>query len=73
MHNPLSTAPWDSRTAGAIKHDASFYGKCMLGGVLACGTTHAVMTPIDVAKCNMQVGTYSFTMKRKSGGEKRRV
>lgn len=27
----------------------------MLGGVLACGVTHAGITPLDVAKCNMQV------------------
>ena len=27
----------------------------MLGGVLACGLTHAGITPLDVAKCNMQV------------------
>jgi solute carrier family 25 phosphate transporter 3 len=27
----------------------------MLGGVLACGFTHAGVTPLDVAKCNMQV------------------
>jgi solute carrier family 25 phosphate transporter 3 len=27
----------------------------MLGGVLACGLTHAVITPLDVTKCNMQV------------------
>jgi solute carrier family 25 (mitochondrial phosphate transporter), member 3 len=29
----------------------------MLGGVLACGLTHAGITPLDVAKCNMQVST----------------
>jgi solute carrier family 25 (mitochondrial phosphate transporter), member 3 len=29
----------------------------MLGGVLACGLTHAGITPLDVAKCNMQVYT----------------
>ena len=29
----------------------------MLGGVLACGVTHAGITPLDVAKCNMQVST----------------
>ena len=30
----------------------------MLGGVLACGLTHAGITPLDVAKCNMQVSTF---------------
>ena len=27
----------------------------MVAGILACGTTHAAMTPLDVTKCNMQV------------------
>jgi len=27
----------------------------MLGGALACGVTHAGITPLDVTKCNMQV------------------
>ncbi len=30
----------------------------MLGGVLACGITHAGITPLDVTKCNMQVGEF---------------
>jgi solute carrier family 25 phosphate transporter 3 len=33
----------------------------MLGGVLACGLTHAGMTPLDVAKCNMQVNPKKYT------------
>ncbi len=35
-------------------HDLSYYSKCMLGGALACGFTHAGITPLDVTKCNMQ-------------------
>jgi len=38
-----------------VPHTYSYYAKCMLGGVLACGLTHAVITPLDVTKCNMQV------------------
>ncbi|KAL6075907.1 Mitochondrial carrier protein [Balamuthia mandrillaris] len=34
--------------------DPSFYGKCMLGGVLACGLTHASVVSLDVAKCRAQ-------------------
>lgn len=30
----------------------------MLGGVLACGITHAGITPLDVAKCNIQVSLF---------------
>jgi solute carrier family 25 phosphate transporter 3 len=32
----------------------------MLGGVLACGITHAGITPLDVAKCNMQVNPAKY-------------
>ncbi|PCH44164.1 mitochondrial carrier protein [Wolfiporia cocos MD-104 SS10] len=46
---------WDARHLGPVPHDASYYSKCLVGGVLACGTTHAGITPLDVTKCNMQV------------------
>lgn len=46
---------WDARLVHAVPHDNSYYGKCMLGGALACGLTHAAVTPLDVTKCNMQV------------------
>lgn len=44
-----------SRYLGPVPHDAAYYGKALLGGALACGLTHAGITPVDVAKCNMQV------------------
>lgn len=28
----------------------------MIGGAIACGGTHTMVTPLDVVKCNMQVG-----------------
>lgn len=37
------------------KHDLSYYGKCMLGGVLACGFTHTGIVPLDIVKCRKQV------------------
>jgi solute carrier family 25 phosphate transporter 3 len=36
-------------------HDASYYMKCMFGGMLACGLTHTAMVPLDVMKCKKQV------------------
>jgi hypothetical protein len=48
------------RYLGPVPHDSSYYAKCMLGGALACGVTHAGITPLDVAKCNMQVGSISI-------------
>lgn len=35
-------------------HDLSYYGKCMTGGVLACGLTHALVCPLDIVKCRKQ-------------------
>lgn len=53
--------PWNSRYAGHVPHDTNYYAKCLLGGVLACGLTHAVITPLDVTKCNMQVNPAKYT------------
>ncbi|KAI0925076.1 hypothetical protein AcW1_007018 [Taiwanofungus camphoratus] len=55
MAHLAPSGKWDARYLGPVPHDASYYSKCMLGGVLACGITHAGITPLDVTKCNMQV------------------
>ncbi|KAJ7077889.1 mitochondrial carrier domain-containing protein [Mycena belliarum] len=52
---------WDARFVGPVPHDLSYYSKCMLGGALACGVTHAGITPLDVAKCNMQVNPLKYS------------
>jgi hypothetical protein len=39
----------------ADKHDASYYAKCMVGGIFACGLTHAAICPLDIIKCRKQV------------------
>jgi solute carrier family 25 phosphate transporter 3 len=44
----MSTKPSDV-------HDATYYFKCMIGGMLACGLTHAAIVPLDVVKCMRQV------------------
>lgn len=36
-------------------HDTSYYLKCMLGGAIACGATHMIVTPLDLVKCRRQV------------------
>ena len=43
----------------ADKHDASYYAKCMVGGIFACGLTHAAICPLDIIKCRKQVTTSS--------------
>ncbi|KAI9244491.1 mitochondrial inorganic phosphate transporter, partial [Phascolomyces articulosus] len=32
-----------------------YFVTCALGGVLACGPTHSLMTPLDLVKCRLQV------------------
>ncbi|GBG25200.1 Phosphate carrier protein, mitochondrial [Hondaea fermentalgiana] len=38
----------------AVKHDNKYYATCMMGGVIACGTTHTSLVPLDIAKISMQ-------------------
>ena len=35
-------------------HDLSYYRKCCLGGILACGLTHTAVCPMDIMKCRLQ-------------------
>ncbi len=39
----------------ADKHDATYYFKCMIGGIFACGLTHTLTTPLDLIKCRKQI------------------
>lgn len=32
-------------------HDAKYYGKCMVGGLMACGLTHTAVVTLDLVKC----------------------
>jgi len=36
-------------------HDASYYMKCMIGGIFSCGLTHTAVVPLDIIKCRRQV------------------
>ncbi|KAI8823718.1 putative mitochondrial carrier family [Fimicolochytrium jonesii] len=56
-----SKKPWDARLAGPVPHDATYYAKCFMSGIVACGTTHTAMTPLDVTKCSMQVNPAKYT------------
>jgi hypothetical protein len=38
----------------------AYWGACALGGLLACGTTHTFVTPLDLVKCNMQANPKAF-------------
>ncbi|KAI6149302.1 mitochondrial carrier protein [Pisolithus tinctorius] len=60
MSHLQPTRKWDARYIGIVPHDNTYYAKCLMGGALACGLTHAAMTPIDVVKCNMQVNPAKY-------------
>jgi len=49
--SPTSPAP--------AYHSMDYYAKCMFGGVLACGLTHAAVVTLDVAKCRAQAHSLS--------------
>lgn len=36
-------------------HDANYYAKCMVGGILSCGLTHTAIVTLDLIKCRRQV------------------
>ncbi|KAM0751289.1 hypothetical protein T439DRAFT_356119, partial [Meredithblackwellia eburnea MCA 4105] len=42
-------------SGGIVLYSAQFYAACALGGLLACGATHAFVTPLDLVKCRKQV------------------
>ncbi|XP_067620040.1 phosphate carrier protein, mitochondrial-like [Eurosta solidaginis] len=32
-----------------------YFQLCMIGGIISCGSTHLLMTPLDLVKCRLQV------------------
>lgn len=46
---------------GVIKKDSTeYFLVCGLGGILSCGLTHTLVTPIDMVKCNKQNNPATF-------------
>jgi len=59
--------PWDSRYSSPLSrvphphpHNAVYYTKCMIGGILSCGLTHTAVCPLDIVKCRMQVNPEKY-------------
>lgn len=42
-------------------HDASYYAKCMVGGIFSCGLTHTAVVPLDIIKCRRQVDAKAYS------------
>ncbi|KAF2498199.1 mitochondrial carrier [Lophium mytilinum] len=47
--------------AGNIEmYSMQYYAACTFGGLLACGTTHTLVTPLDLVKCRRQVDSKMY-------------
>uniref|UniRef100_A0A0A0L8G5 Uncharacterized protein n=1 Tax=Cucumis sativus TaxID=3659 RepID=A0A0A0L8G5_CUCSA len=58
---PMNPFPIPSPTDPTKKlemYSPAFYAACAFGGSLSCGLTHTALTPLDLVKCNMQVGIW---------------
>ena len=42
-------------------YSPQYYAACSISGVLACGLTHAALTPLDLVKCRRQVDSKLYT------------
>jgi len=43
------------------KYSAEYFAACGIGGILACGVTHTLTTPLDVIKVNIQANPKLFS------------
>ncbi|PGH23862.1 hypothetical protein AJ80_02110 [Polytolypa hystricis UAMH7299] len=50
-----ASAKVQSKTGKMELYSAQYYASCAFGGLLACGLTHAAVTPLDLVKCRRQV------------------
>jgi len=44
-----------------VLYSAEYYQLCGIGGILSCGITHTLVTPLDLVKCNAQANPKEFT------------
>lgn len=44
-----------SLVASPVEHNFDYYAKCAMGGILSCGLTHTLITPLDLVKVRLQV------------------
>ncbi|KAG6548907.1 hypothetical protein Mapa_009670 [Marchantia paleacea] len=47
--------PSASEPGKIAMYSKEFYAACTVGGIMSCGLTHTMVTPLDVVKCNIQI------------------
>lgn len=53
-------SPSESGRRNIEMFSRDYYLACAVGGSICCGFTHMAVTPLDLVKCNMQVGLFSL-------------
>ena len=43
-----------------VLYSPTYFAVCGVGGILSCGLTHTLMTPLDLVKCNAQANPLVF-------------
>ncbi|KAH6675497.1 mitochondrial carrier domain-containing protein [Halenospora varia] len=56
-----ASAAAQAKVGGIELYSAQYYAACTFGGLLACGLTHTVVTPLDLVKCRRQVDSKMYT------------
>jgi solute carrier family 25 phosphate transporter 3 len=59
MSIQVTTNPLVIKDANAGFRPVEYYARCMIGGVAACGITHAAVVTLDVAKVRTQAHSKS--------------
>ncbi|KAI5799007.1 mitochondrial phosphate carrier protein 2 [Geopyxis carbonaria] len=57
----LKAAAGKAGGGGIEMYSGKYYAACILGGLLACGTTHTAVTPLDLVKCRRQVNASLYS------------
>jgi len=54
------SAKAQAKTGNIEMYSAKYYAACTFGGLLACGVTHTLVTPLDLVKCRRQVDSKMY-------------
>jgi len=55
-----ASAKAQAKTGNIELYSGKYYAACTVGGILACGTTHTLVTPLDLVKCRRQVDSKMY-------------
>ena len=56
----LFLVKWNAEVYSCEYGSAKYYALCGVGGLLSCGVTHTLMTPLDMVKCRIQANPAKY-------------